>query len=132
MANTGMGEKRPLSPHLQIYRPNLTMMMSILHRITGAALYFAILLGVWWLAALAAGPAYFAFVDGLFRSWFGLVVLAGTVYGLFHHLMGGVRHLIWDTGAAFSIEDAERMDWLSLAAAAALTAIVFVAGYAAL
>ena len=132
MANTGMGEKRPLSPHLQIYRPNLTMMMSILHRITGAALYFAILLGVWWLAALAAGPAYFAFVDGLFRSWFGLVVLAGTVYGLFHHLMGGVRHLIWDTGAAFSIEDAERMDWLSLAAAAALTVIVFVAGYAAL
>ena len=102
MANTGMGEKRPLSPHLQIYRPNLTMMMSILHRITGAALYFAILLGVWWLAALAAGPGYFAFVDGLFRSWFGLVVLAGTVYGLFHHLMGGVRHLIWDTGAAFS------------------------------
>jgi len=131
MANSDPGEKRPLSPHLQVYRPNLTMMMSILHRITGAALYFAILLGVWWLVALAAGPGYFAFVDGIFRSWFGLLVLFGATYGLFHHMMGGIRHLIWDVGKAFSVKSAEHMAWMSLALAAGLTVVVFIAGFAA-
>ena len=130
MAKTDLRESRPLSPHLQVYRPNLTMMMSILHRITGAALYFAILLGVWWLMALAAGPGYFAFVNGLFGSWFGLIVLLGAVYALFHHMMGGIRHLVWDTGRAFTIPAAEHMAIMSLILAAGLTVLVFALGWA--
>ncbi len=129
MASTDLRDRRPLSPHLQIYRPNLTMMMSILHRITGAALYFALLLGIWWLVALASGPEYFAFVNGIFGSWFGLLVLFGATYALFHHMMGGIRHLIWDAGRAFTVPAAEHMAWMSLAVAAGLTVLVFMAGW---
>ena len=76
---------RPLSPHLQIYRPMLTMMMSILHRITGSALYVGILLLIWWLVAAARSDAAFDMAQGFFGHWFGLLVLFGMSWALIHH-----------------------------------------------
>ncbi len=119
---------RPLSPHLQVYRMNLTMVMSILHRITGAVLYFATMLGVWWLMGLASGPKYFAYVDGMFRSWPGLAVLFAVSYQLFHHALGGIRHLIWDADYCFDVRTAERMGLVSLALAAGCTLLVWILG----
>ncbi len=129
MPRLELKENRPLSPHLQIWRPTLTMAMSILHRISGAALYFAMLLGVWWLVALASGPAYFAFVNGIFRSWFGLLVLFAVSYALFHHAMGGIRHLVWDTGRGFEIPVAEHMAKVSLVLAVLFTLMLWLAGF---
>ena len=131
MASFDTSERRPLSPHLQVYKVRFTMVMSIMHRITGVALYFAILIGVWWLTALAAGPAYFGFVSGLFGSWFGLAVLFAAAYGLMHHLTGGVRHLIWDSGRYLTISAFEKMSIVSLAVSLGVVALVFLAGYAA-
>jgi succinate dehydrogenase / fumarate reductase, cytochrome b subunit len=90
---------RPLSPHLTVYRWPVTMTMSILHRVTGAALYFGTLLIAWWLVAAATSESAFAFADWALNSWLGLIVLVGYTWALMHHLVGGVRHLIWDTGA---------------------------------
>ena len=84
---------RPLSPHLQVYRPMLTMMMSILHRITGGALYFGVLLLIWWLVAAARSDQAFDLVQAFFGHWFGRIVLFGFSWALIHHFLGGLRHL---------------------------------------
>ena len=97
---------RPLSPHLSVYRPMLTMMMSIAHRITGGALYAGTLLLAWWLMAASGDAATFATVAGLMNSWVGRLVLFGFTWALFHHLLGGVRHFIWDMGKG--MENPER------------------------
>jgi succinate dehydrogenase / fumarate reductase, cytochrome b subunit len=89
---------RPLSPHLEVYRFTLTMAMSIVHRITGAANYAGTLLLVAWLLAAAIGNETFALVNGLFGSWIGQIVLFGYTWSLFHHALGGLRHFVWDTG----------------------------------
>lgn len=120
---------RPLSPHLQIYRPMLTMMMSIAHRITGAALYFGSLLFVWWLSAAAAGGDYFLWVQAIFGSWPGLVVLFALSWALLHHLLGGIRHLIWDTGRGFALATVERMAQLTLGGSIVLTVLLWLAAY---
>lgn len=120
---------RPLSPHLQIYRPMLTMMMSIAHRITGAVLYFGSVLLVWWLSAAATGGDYFAWVQRIFGSWPGLAVLFLLSWALLHHLLGGIRHLIWDTGRGFALPTVERMAQLTLAGSVFLTAALWVAAY---
>ena len=86
---------RPLSPHLQIYRLTLTMAMSIVHRMTGAALYFGTLLLAWWLLAAAAGPNAFAAFQSVASSFIGRVVLFGYTWALIHHMLGGLRHLVW-------------------------------------
>jgi len=88
---------RPLSPHLQIYRPMLTMMMSIFHRITGSALYVGTLLFAWWLIAAASGPEAFATASAFFGSLIGRLVLFFYTWALLHHMLGGLRHLAWDT-----------------------------------
>jgi succinate dehydrogenase / fumarate reductase cytochrome b subunit len=116
---------RPLSPHLSIYRPTITMTMSIVHRITGGALYFGTLLVAWWLIAAATSETHFAFVDWLIGSWFGLLVLIGFTWALFHHLLGGVRHLIWDTGAGLQKETASKLAWATVAGSLLLTAAVW-------
>jgi succinate dehydrogenase / fumarate reductase cytochrome b subunit len=90
--------RRPLSPHLQVYRPMLTMMMSIFHRITGTALYAGALLLVYYLVAAASGPASFATAASIYGSIIGQIVLFGFTWALLHHLLGGIRHAIWDTG----------------------------------
>jgi succinate dehydrogenase / fumarate reductase cytochrome b subunit len=100
-------DTRPLSPHLQIYRPMLTMMLSIMHRITGAALYFGIILLIWWLTAAATSEAYFAMVQGFFAHWFGRLVLFGFTLALIYHTLGGLKHLLWDTGRAMEKDQIE-------------------------
>lgn len=108
-------DKRPLSPHLQIYRPMLTMMMSIMHRITGSALYFGTLLLVWWLLAAAISADYFAMVQAFFGHWIGKVILFGFTWALLHHMLGGLRHLLWDTGHGFKLTTVEWLARLNLA-----------------
>src|ERR671924_988849 len=98
MTDTKAPVERPLSPHLFIYKPMLTMMMSIVHRITGGALYFGTLLVAWWLIAAAISEPYFDFVNWIYGSWIGRLVLFGYTWALMHHLLGGLRHLVWDTG----------------------------------
>ena len=116
---------RPLSPHLTIYRWPITMTMSILHRITGGALYVGTLLVAWWLIAAATSEEHFAFVDWLVGSWFGLLVLFGYTWALFHHMLGGVRHLIWDTGAGLKKETASKLGWATIAGSLLLTVAVW-------
>jgi succinate dehydrogenase / fumarate reductase, cytochrome b subunit len=121
--------ERPLSPHLSIYRPYPTMVMSIVHRITGGALYFGTLLVAWWLVAAATDAAYYDQVTALFGSLIGRLILFGYTWALMHHMMGGLRHLIWDTGAGLAKETANLFAWATLAASATLTLLIWIVGY---
>ena len=112
MADTKAHVERPLSPHMTIYRWPLPMAMSIAHRITGAGLYFGTLLVAWWLIAAAAGPNPYSNFAAFMSSFFGRLILFGYTFALLHHMLGGLRHLIWDTGRGFSQSERE---WLSLA-----------------
>jgi succinate dehydrogenase / fumarate reductase cytochrome b subunit len=101
MAETHLrASSRPLSPHLSIFRPLITMVMSIVHRITGGALYFGMLLLAWWLMAMSM-PKAFDVVEPIIDSWFGRLVLLGFTWAFIHHLLGGLRHLFWDTGYGY-------------------------------
>ena len=129
MADARSPAGRPLSPHLQIYKPMLTMMMSIVHRLTGMALYFGSLLLAWWLIAAATGPDYFSFVNGLAGTLIGKLVLFGYTWALIHHMFGGIRHFIWDTGRGLEKGEPERLAWLTLIGSAALTLLVWILAY---
>ena len=120
---------RPLSPHLQIYKPMLTTAMSIMHRITGVGLYFGIVLLVWWLTAASISDSYFDFVQGFFGHWFGRLVLFGFTWALMHHALGGLRHLLWDTGRGFDLKVVEWLVRANLAGSIALTLILWIVGY---
>ena len=120
---------RPLSPHLQIYRPMLTMMMSIVHRITGVGLYFGIVLLVWWLTAASFSGEYFDFVQRFFGHWFGRLLLFGFTWALVHHALGGLRHLLWDTGRGFDLNVIEWLARANLAGSIVLTLLLWVIGY---
>lgn len=122
-------QDRPLSPHLQIYRPMLTMMMSIAHRITGGALYFGTLLLIWWLVAAAVGPEAFATAQWFMGSWIGMLILLGFTWALLHHLLGGIRHLIWDTGHGFEKETLEWFARLTLGGSLVLTVLIWIVGF---
>ncbi|MBO6510390.1 MAG: succinate dehydrogenase, cytochrome b556 subunit [Roseibium sp.] len=130
MSNADLRGNRPLSPHLQIYKPILTMVMSILHRITGAALYFGTILLAWWLIAAAAGPAYFDFVNELYGSILGRLILFGFTWALVHHMLGGLRHFIWDMGAGFGKESREWLAKATIIGSVSLTLILWIIGYA--
>jgi succinate dehydrogenase / fumarate reductase cytochrome b subunit len=121
---------RPLSPHLQIYKPQLTSVMSISHRVTGVALSVGTLLLVAWIAAAAKGPDAFAVVSGFLRNPIGLLLLFGWSVALFYHLANGIRHLFWDAGYGFDIDNAYRSGWIVVAATIALTALAWIAGIA--
>ena len=112
MADSKAPAARPISPHLSIYRPMLTMVMSFVHRITGAALYFGMLLLAWWLIAAAAGPNAYSRVQYFMGSLIGQLILFGYTWALLHHMLGGIRHLIWDTGRGLGPSERE---WLTLA-----------------
>lgn len=129
MADVKTQTERPMSPHLQIYAPTLTMMMSILHRITGLALYFGMLLLTLWLVAAASGEAYFTYVSALFGTWVGRLVLFGYTWALIHHMLGGIRHFIWDTGRGFELPVIEIMAKASLAASLVLTVLIWILGF---
>ena len=120
MADVNRGN-RPLSPHLQIYRPQLTSMTSIFVRLTGNAVIVAALMIVWWFVAAAAGPDAFATADGFLRSWFGDLVLFLSTWALWYHLLGGLRHLIWDMGYGLEVEKAETMGLVMILASVLLT-----------
>lgn len=126
MSNVDLKANRPLSPHLQIYRPMLTMTMSIVHRITGGALYFGTFFLAIWLVAAASGPNAFAVVDGIYSSWFGQLVMFGYTWALLHHMLGGFRHFIWDTGRGFGPEERELLAKATLVGSVALTIIVWI------
>ncbi|MBN9599468.1 MAG: succinate dehydrogenase, cytochrome b556 subunit [Afipia sp.] len=103
---------RPLSPFLT-YRWTLTMAMSIVHRVTGIALYLGTLLMAWWLIATASGPNAYATLQSFTGSWIGRIVVFGYTWALVHHMLSGIRHFAWDLGYGF--EAAER-EWLTRAA----------------
>ena len=121
MAETRRGVARPISPHLSVYRPLINMVMSILHRLTGGALYFGTLLLAAWLIAAARGEAPFASVNAVFSHPLGQLVLFGYSWALLHHMLGGVRHLIWDTGRGLGIAQVNALSWLSIIGSISLT-----------
>ena len=106
------------------------MTMSILHRITGGALYLGTLLVAWWLTAAATSESYFAFVDGIVHSWFGLLVLFGFTWALLHHMLGGIRHFIWDTGAGLEKHTASKLGWATIIGSVLLTLAVWAVYFA--
>ncbi len=120
---------RPLSPHLQIFRPWSSMVMSIFHRITGAAAYFSLPLLAWWLTAAAAGPEQLEFVNSLFRTLPGQIVLIGLTWIYVHHAVGGIRHMIWEAGRGFSVPSINMLARLSLVASLLVTAVIWAAFY---
>ena len=122
-------DRRPLSPHLQIYRPMLTMMMSIVHRITGSALYVGMLLIAWYLIAAASGEAAFSRAYSAAASIPGQVVLFGFTWALLHHFLGGIRHAIWDTGVGMDARGREWLAWGTLIGGIVLTIGVWIAAY---
>ncbi|MEE9586944.1 MAG: succinate dehydrogenase, cytochrome b556 subunit [Hyphomicrobiaceae bacterium] len=129
MAQAKPTAQRPLSPHLQIYRPLVNMVMSIIHRLTGVALYVGTLLLAWWLTAAAVGPQAFDAVNGFFASWLGRLILFGYTWALVHHMLGGMRHFLWDTGRGLDLETVDRLSWATIIGSVTLTLIIWIAGY---
>lgn len=120
-------DNRPLSPHLSVYRivwrPQMTSFSSIMNRITGNALILGAFLVVWWLLAASTSEEYFAFVDGVITSFIGDVVMFFSLLALWYHLLGGVRHLIWDSGRALDVETSEMMGWGMIGGSIVLTIV---------
>jgi succinate dehydrogenase / fumarate reductase cytochrome b subunit len=125
MADVNRGN-RPLSPHLSIYRPQITSVSSILTRITGNALIVAALLIVWWFLAASTSEAYFAIANGFLTSWFGDLVLFLSLWGLWYHTLAGIRHLLWDNGIGLELEIAEKLGWACVIGSVVLTIITVI------
>jgi succinate dehydrogenase / fumarate reductase cytochrome b subunit len=120
--------QRPLSPHLQVYRWQITMAMSIVHRATGIVLSGGAVVLVFWLLALASGPDAFKTAQAIAGSWFGYLCLFAWTFSLFYHLANGIRHLVWDMGYGFEIKQFYASGWITLLASIGLTALAWVAG----
>ncbi|MGE5624816.1 MAG: succinate dehydrogenase, cytochrome b556 subunit [Bacillota bacterium] len=125
-----MADNRPLSPHLGIYRWQITMTMSILHRATGVALAVGTLALVYWLVAAGMGPGAYADAQTLFGTWIGQVLLWGWTFSLFYHLCNGIRHLAWDAGWGFEIKTLYQTGYTVWVAALLLTGITLYMAYA--
>ncbi|MBG1230807.1 succinate dehydrogenase, cytochrome b556 subunit [Aestuariivirga litoralis] len=123
------GRARPLSPHLQIYRPMLSTAMSIFHRITGTALAFGMLVLVGWLLAASMSDGCFALIEGFFYNWFGRLVLFGFTWALIHHALGGLRHFVWDTGRGFALNHVEWLVRANVIGSIVITLLIWVIGY---
>ena len=123
-------QNRPLSPHLQVYKPQLTSVMSIMHRATGIALAVGTLLLVFWLIAAATGERTFGDIQAFNASLIGKLLLFGWSFALFYHLCNGIRHLFWDAGKGFGLEAAYRNGRLVVVASIALTVLSWAWGYA--
>lgn len=124
MADVNRGN-RPLSPHLTIYRPQITSMMSIMHRVTGVAMTLGSALVVWWLFAAATSEEYFDFANGVLTSWIGNLIWIGMTFALAYHFCNGIRHLIWDMGFGFELDQVEMSGKISVGAAGVLTVLVW-------
>ena len=125
MADVNRGN-RPLSPHLTIYRPQMTSISSIFVRITGNALLAATLLLIAWLLAASTSAAAFAWVQSVITSWFGDLVFLLSLWALWYHTLGGLRHLIWDTGRGLELKTAERMGWMMIIGSLLVTALTVI------
>lgn len=121
------GESRPLSPHLQIYRPQITSVLSFAHRVTGVSLGACAVALVGWLIAVALGPGPYSTAQVLLQSWLGQLLLVAGVFSFFLHLCGGIRHLFWDAGVGFQLRTIYLSGWLVVATSAVLTIAAFVA-----
>jgi len=121
--------RRPLSPHLQVYRPQITSVLSIMHRFTGIALSVGMLLLVAWLVAAAKSPAAYAAVAGFIGSWIGLVLLFGWTAALWFHLLNGIRHLAWDACLGYDLPTTHRSGWAVVIGTAALTILVWIVAW---
>lgn len=121
---------RPLSPHLQIYKPIPTMVMSIAHRITGGALYFGTLIVAWWITAAAGSEDYYNFVSGIIGSWLGQLILFGYTWALMFHMLGGIRHFVWDTASYMEKHTATKLAWATLIGSIVLTILIWIAVFA--
>jgi succinate dehydrogenase / fumarate reductase cytochrome b subunit len=128
MTDARFRHERPLSPHLSIYRLTFTMVMSGAHRITGLTLYFGTIVLVWWLVAASTSPRNFDLINGFFGTWIGRVFLFGYTWTLFHHMLGGVRHFIWDTGRGLGPAERELFARLTIIGSVSLTVLVWLVG----
>ena len=126
MADVNRGN-RPLSPHLTIYRPQLNSITSIFVRITDNGLMVGAIAVVWWLMAAASGGAYYNVIDGLITSVLGDIVMALSVLALWYHALGGVRHLIWDTGRGLDVAMSDKLGWAMIIGSVVLTALTLIA-----
>ncbi|CCW17992.1 Succinate dehydrogenase cytochrome b-556 subunit [Sphingobium indicum BiD32] len=118
-----------MSPHLQIYRPTITMAMSFAHRLTGAALYLGTLLVAWWLIAVTLSANSYAVFQGFLDSWPGQLILFGYIWALIHHMLGGLRHLLWDFGIWIDLPAASRLAWATLIGSTVLATVAWMAGH---
>ncbi len=121
---------RPLSPHLQIYKPQLTSLVSVTHRATGVALAGGALVLTYWLNAASYGADAFERAQMIVGSWFGILLLIGWTWSLFFHLCNGIRHLVWDIGKGYEMTSVNASGWAVIVAAIVLTAITFAIGMA--
>jgi succinate dehydrogenase / fumarate reductase cytochrome b subunit len=117
---------RPLSPHLFIYKWEITMVLSIVQRVTGFGLFFGTALIVWWLVAAAIGDTALAIVNFVAGSWVGQIVLFLMVWALYQHMLQGIRHFVWDMGKGFSVEGRYLFSWITMIAGIVLTLITFI------
>lgn len=121
---------RPLSPHLQVYRPQITSILSITHRITGVVLCAGAFLLTYLLMSATYGPDSYATAQGILGSWFGRLILFGVVFSLWFHLSNGIRHLVWDAGHGFELEHVRASGIVVVAVASVLTIATFIVAYA--
>lgn len=124
-----MASDRPLSPHLQVYRPQITSILSILHRLTGVGLVAGALLFSYWISAATYGPVYFDQAQAILGSWFGRLVLLGMTFALFYHLANGIRHLAWDIGWGYEMPKLKASGLLVFLFSGAMTILTFLAAY---
>jgi len=124
--NSTPARPRPLSPNIQIYRPQLTSVLSIANRITGLILTLGAVGLVIWLSAAAAGPQTYGVVQSMIGSWVGQVVLFGCTFAFFLHLCGGIRHLVWDTVHGFELRSIYISGWTVVLSSVSLTVAVWV------
>jgi succinate dehydrogenase / fumarate reductase, cytochrome b subunit len=123
MADAKRPHARPLSPHLQIYRIQMTSVSSILTRITGNGLIVGTMLAVWWLLAAATSDDYFAVADTVATSWFGDLVFTASLWAIWYHYLAGLRHLLFDAGRGLDVPTAEKLGWACIIGAFVLTAV---------
>ena len=120
-----MAKERPISPHLQVYKPQITSVLSIFHRITGVALTFGLILLVAWIFTLSLGEDYFQYFVMFIKSWFGLLILFGFTFALNYHLCNGIRHLFWDAGYGYEIETVHKSGLAVLVVSFVLTILIW-------
>ena len=120
-----MARERPISPHLQVYKPQITSVLSIFHRITGVALTFGLILLVAWIFTLSLGEDYFEYFVMFIKSWFGLLILFGFTFALNYHLCNGIRHLFWDAGYGYEIETVHKSGLAVLVVSFVLTILIW-------